>query len=95
MSTPSSLARVAYAHATLSCRAVPPRRWSVAPSTGYRTSGDVLMIGQNAFTSSGPNHFGVDPAQAVRVQPSHRGPDVAERVREVQHAALAELEVGA
>ena len=56
MSTPSSLARVANAHATLSWRAVPPRRWSVAPSTGYRTSGDVFTIGQKAFTSSGSSH---------------------------------------
>ena len=34
MSTPSSLARVAYPQAILSCRATAPRRCRVPPSTG-------------------------------------------------------------
>jgi hypothetical protein len=42
----------------------------------------------------GREPLGVDPAQPVGVQPAHRGADVAEGVCEVQHAALAELEVG-
>ena len=52
---------VAYAHATLSCRAVPPRRWSVAPRTGYRNDGETLISGQNAATPSGVSHSASTP----------------------------------
>ncbi len=56
MSTPRRSAPVANPQATRSWRAMPPRRWSVAPRTGYLTSGETLTIGQNSATSAALSH---------------------------------------
>mgnify|MGYP003694255845 CR=1 FL=1 len=54
----------------------------------------MLTIGQNSFTCFGVEPFRVDAVQAVRVRPAATASrHVARRVRQVEHAALAEHHV--
>src|SRR4051812_23351224 len=113
-STPMASQARAKAHATWSCLAIPARGWNVPPSTGYRTSGEVLRIGQTFATSSVSSHsastplsrlaltrraragaqpLGVPAVERVGVAPPVRLTHVLQRVRQVEHPALAEEEV--
>ena len=93
MSTPWRSAPRANAHATLSCRAMPPRRCSVAAEHRVARVGRDVHDRAELLDLRRVEPLGVDAVQPVRVHPPHRRPDVAQVVREVQDAALAELDV--
>ena len=87
MSTPRAEAARANPQATASCRAVPPRRCSAAPTTGKRMSGEMLRIGQKAFASAGVSHSLSTPGEAVGVDVALDDLNVVDVVGEHHHPA--------